>query len=132
LSGTIKSIAAGKKIAKKGLVLQLACSAVLVSLATLLFGAFIGASVALGAITSILPNAVFSFFAFRFSGARQSRMVEHSFSQGLRIKLALTCGLFAVAFIGLSMAPLPVITGFIAAVAIHWVVVFCISSSSAG
>ncbi|MFC3094169.1 ATP synthase subunit I [Alteromonas sediminis] len=132
MTGTLKSIAAGKKIAKKGLVLQLAFSAVLVSLATLLFGALAGASVALGAFTSILPNAVFSFFAFRFSGARQSRMVEHSFSQGLRIKLALTCGLFAVAFIGLSLSPLPVIAGFVAAVAIHWMVMFWLSSTSKG
>jgi ATP synthase protein I len=124
LTGEFKSIAAGKKIAKQGLVFQLAYSVILVALATLLSDAKTGVAVALGTLLSLLPNAVFSFFAFRFSGASRSQQVARSFSQGSKVKLAMTIGLFVVAFAGLQLPPLPVFLGFFAATAIYWVAMF--------
>lgn len=124
MTGELKSIAAGKKIAKQGLVFQLVCSAVIVALATLLFDAKTGISVALGTVISLLPNAVFSFFAFRYSGAQHTQLVSKSFGQGSKIKLALTLVLFAVAFAVLKLPALPVFTGFAVATLMYWVSLF--------
>lgn len=84
----------------------------------------VGNAFAFGAIISLLPNAVFSFFAFRFSGARQSQAVARSFSQGSKVKLAMTIGLFVVAFNALDLVPIPLFLGYIAATAVYWTAVF--------
>ncbi|WP_242698842.1 ATP synthase subunit I [Alteromonas sp. 5E99-2] len=124
MTGKLKSIAIGKKIAKKGFVFQLVCSALLVAIATLFCTINIGLAVGYGAVISLLPNAVFSLFAFRYSGAQQAQAVARSFNQGSKIKLAITISLFVVAFAGLNLSPAPVFIGFIATTFVYWTVLF--------
>ena len=82
----------------------------------------------MGAMASFLPNAVFSLFAFRFSGARQAQQVARSFSQGAKVKLAMTMSLFAIAFIVVKVAPLPLFASYLAVASVYYIAL--ISSKS--
>lgn len=124
MTGKLTSIAAGKKIATKGLVFQLVSSAIGSAILILFFCKQAGVAFAFGTVISLLPNAVFSFFAFRFSGARQAHAVARSFSQGSKVKLAITISLFVVAFKVLNLVPIPVFFGYIVATAVYWTAMF--------
>ncbi|NDA63848.1 MAG: hypothetical protein EBX50_17745 [Chitinophagia bacterium] len=54
----------------------------------------------------ILPQAVFGFFCFRYTGALQSRQIWQSFVRGEVLKLTLSCAIFAFVFYSLSVSPL--------------------------
>lgn len=64
----------------------------------LLFDREIAASVALGGLIQIIPNAWFTRQAYRYSGARQTRNVVNAMYRGESGKLLLTAALFAVVF----------------------------------
>ncbi len=116
--------AKGKRLAKKGLQTQLVV-AFLVALVTGLFGsAHLAVSVSAGAFTSILPNLVFAVFAFKYSGARQNQLVARSFSQGSKLKLALTMILFVVAFKQFPENALPIMLGFAVATVSYMLALF--------
>jgi ATP synthase protein I len=51
-----------------------------------------------GGMVAIIPQAVFAFFCFRFSGAQQSRRIWRSFVRGEAFKLLLTVLLFALTY----------------------------------
>ena len=55
-------------------------------------------SIALGTGIFVLPNAYFSFYAFRYAGARAAQQVANSFYRGEAGKFILTVVLFAVTF----------------------------------
>ena len=52
-----------------------------------------------GGLIAIVPNAYFSYCAFRFSGARAAGAVAQSFYFGEMAKFLLTTGLFAGVFV---------------------------------
>ena len=55
-------------------------------------------SIAIGAAIFITPNAYFSYYAFRYTGARAAKEVAQSFYRGEAGKFMLTTILFAVSF----------------------------------
>lgn len=70
-----------------------------------------GLSYAISALTGgaigIIPNFIFAWKAFRFSGASVSQMVVESFYSGVKLKLVLTALLFALTFKFLTILPIP-------------------------
>lgn len=60
----------------------------------------------LGALTIILPQAVFGFYCFRYAGALQSRQIWQSFVKGEVFKILFAVALFAFVFYYLPIVPL--------------------------
>ncbi|WP_232365040.1 ATP synthase subunit I [Salinimonas marina] len=112
--------ATGKSIAKRAIAVQAIVTVVIAIIAGLVTDTKIGLSVFFGALISLLPNMVFAIFAFRFSGARHNQQVARSFSQGAKVKLALSIILFVIAFNWLNASPLALFAGFAVATVSHW------------
>lgn len=88
----------GKKLAKTGIFAQILCAAVLAVVAALQTDTGIVFSVIAGSAASIIPNAIFAFYSFRYSGARQSNLVHKSTAKGMQMKLIFTALIFVIAF----------------------------------
>jgi len=113
----------GLDLAKKGLLFQ-AITALVVTAFAGAAGSHSAMSAAAGALISILPNSVFMAFAFRYAGASKNDLVARSFSQGSKLKLALTIILFVIAFKGLNAAPLEIFMAFVITTASHGLAMF--------
>ncbi|WP_232373445.1 ATP synthase subunit I [Alteromonas sp. RKMC-009] len=81
-------------------------------------------SAAIGAFISILPNAIFALFAFRYSGASKNELVVRSFSQGAKLRLVLAVILFVVAFKFLHAIPEAVFAAFAVTTVSYWLAMF--------
>ena len=114
----------GKLLAKKGTVCQLVTAACLIILSGVMASVELSISVSVGAMVSILPNFVFAVFAFRYSGASQNSLVARSFSQGSRVKLAMTIILFVVAFAVLKTQPVALFTAYAITTVSYWLALF--------
>ena len=64
-------------------------------------------SVLAGGVIGIIPNIIFAYKAFKYAGARSSRLVVESFFSGVKLKMIVTALLFALAFKFLLILPLP-------------------------
>lgn len=74
-----------------------------------------------GGLVAVIPHLYFTFYAFRFMGARSSREIARSFYRGESGKFVLTLVGFAGVFIGFPQCdPLIVFTGFISMLALQW------------
>ena len=67
---------------------------------------------------------VFAAFAFRYAGASKNQLVARSFSQGSKLKLALTIILFVIAFKGLNATPLEIFVAYVITTASHGLAMF--------
>ena len=109
----------GKILATKTLQLQL----VIVAIFTVIFLVFCntnaGLSYMIGAGISVLPSMIFAFFAFRFAGATKKELVMKSFSQGSKLKLAMTIILFVLAYQLTLLQPVYMLIGFAVTTATH-------------
>jgi ATP synthase protein I len=113
----------GIVLAKRALGLQ-SLVALLTAIICLPFFSFpIVLNYAAGAAISILPNLVFTFYAFRYSGASKRHLVVKSMSQGSKLKMACTIILFVMAFTHLPDAPVALILGFVITTATHTIAV---------
>lgn len=76
-------------------------------------------SVLAGALLFILPHSYFTFYAFRFSGARSSRLVAQSFNRGEAGKYVLAMIGFACVF----SSPLPILMLYVLPTyAVNWII----------
>ncbi len=114
----------GLELAKKGLLFQAITAIVITGLAGVAGGSHSAISAAAGTLISILPNIVFAIFAFRYAGASKNELVARSFSQGSKMKLALTIILFVIAFKGLNVSPLEIFMAFVITTASHGLAMF--------
>jgi len=114
----------GKALARRGFIVQVITAVCLVVFVAVMFNRHSAMSAAAGALISILPTSVFSWFAFRYSGARKNALVAKSFSQGSKMKLALTIILFVVTFAGLNAAPIEVFLAYVVTTASHGLAMF--------
>jgi ATP synthase protein I len=98
---------AGRKLAFT----QILFTVLIVLLTTLItyfvWGAAHAKSVATGGVVAIIPNIVFALKAFKYAGAQSSKKVVESFFSGVKLKMALTALLFALAFKFLVLLPIP-------------------------
>jgi len=58
-------------------------------------------------VVTIIPNIVFALKAFKYAGAKSSKLVVESFFSGVKLKMVLTALLFALAFKFLVLLPIP-------------------------
>ncbi len=58
-------------------------------------------------VVAIIPNIVFALKAFKYAGAKSSKLVVESFFSGVKLKMVLTALLFALAFKFLVLLPIP-------------------------
>lgn len=87
-------------------------------------------AVMFGGLMNILPNSVFTLLAFRYSGASHNEMVVRSFSQGTKLKLILTMMLAVIAFYGLNLSPIPLLTSFILLTMSHLIVTAIVQTTT--
>lgn len=123
-SVTNKLAKRGLTLAKKGLLFQIVAAAIMVVLAALVGGLITASSAVTGALISILPKIVFTAFAFRYAGASKNELVARSFSQGSKMKLALTIILFVIAFRFLHVVPLVLFMAFVITTVSHALAMF--------
>ncbi|QJR80966.1 ATPase F0F1 [Alteromonas pelagimontana] len=114
----------GKRLAKKGTIYQLGIAVLLVLFSSWFISSSIAVSTGIGALISILPNALFAVFAFRYAGASKNELVARSFSQGAKVKLAMTVILFVVAFKGMHADPIAVFLAYAVTTVTYWVALF--------
>lgn len=101
----------------KVLLFQAAIVCVLGLIFLLARGSVAGYSALLGGLTALVPNAFFSFKAFRYYGARSIQSILQSFWAGEVGKMILTAAFFAVLFIGVK--PLDILAVFTVFVAVQ-------------
>jgi ATP synthase protein I len=58
-------------------------------------------------VVTIIPNIVFALKAFKYAGAKSSKLVVESFFSGVKLKMVLTALLFVLAFKFLVLLPIP-------------------------
>ncbi|WP_100657556.1 ATP synthase subunit I [Alteromonas flava] len=120
-------VGSGKKLAKLAFCTQLAVSVCMVFAAALTWSVHAAVSVALGSAASVIPNGIFAFFAFRFSGAQQSRAVAQSLMQGARYKLGLAAIIFGIAFIVFNAHPGFLFCAFAITTLMYWITLLRVS-----
>ena len=118
----------GSRLAKKGKLLAIrvcffqTLTVLIFSLGIfVIYGSHYGVSAVMGGIICIIPSSVFALIAFKYSGASQNEQVVRSFSQGSKVKLALTVILGVMAFKWLKLEPLPLFGTFIMATVAQWI-----------
>jgi len=89
---------AGRKIACQ----QIAFSIVVVLVCALIIYFYWGLSYAVSALAgggvAIIPNCVFAYKAFKYAGAKSSKLVVNSFFSGVKLKMLITAILLVFTF----------------------------------
>ena len=73
----------------------------------LVWGVLAGKSALMGGFVALLPNFVYTLYAFRFAGARQVQQVYSSIKRGAGLKYLLTILLFALVLKSSTVVLLP-------------------------
>ena len=120
-------VADGKRLAKVGLVVQVMVAAFLTGVTAVVATSNDAISTALGSASSIIPNAIFAFFAFRFAGAQQTQAVAKSMVQGARYKFLIVAVIFGIAFKGFNAQPLYLFCAFAVTTISYWATLFRLS-----
>ena len=87
-------------------------------------------SAVLGGLISIIPYAIFSFFAFKFGGASKNQLVVKSFSQGLKLKLFSAIVLFTVAYRWEALIPLVLLVSYFVVLLSQWPIIMFLHRST--
>jgi ATP synthase protein I len=90
---------------------QIGITIIIVLCCTLIIYLFWGLTAATSSLTggviAIIPNSIFAYKAFKYAGAKSSKLVVESFFSGVKIKMIVTVLLFALVFKTLFILPLP-------------------------
>jgi ATP synthase protein I len=117
----------GRLLARKGIYIQLIVSLILVIGVTLLRSQ-LSIDILLGCISFVVPHIIFSYWVFRYAGASNNQRVAQSLSQGMKIKLILTCILFVVAFSQFDVHPLPLLGAYATVMVSQWLAMLVLKS----
>jgi ATP synthase protein I len=77
-------------------------------------------------LVTIIPNSVFALKAFKYAGAKSSKLVVESFFSGVKLKMVLTALLFVLAFKFFVLLPIPFFSMFCLIMALPLVTPFYI------
>jgi len=100
---------------------------VIISLLTyFIWGYSYAQSTLLGGVIAVIPNILFAYKAFKYAGARSSKKVVESFFSGVKLKMALTALLLALAFKFVVLIPLPFFAMFCLVMAMPLITTFVI------
>jgi len=97
----------GREFAYKQIGLTLFIVIVFVAIIYNIWGFYYAKSALVGGIVGIVPNIFFAHKAFKYAGAKSSKLVVESFFSGVKIKMVLMALLFALAFKFLVLLPIP-------------------------
>ena len=86
----------------------------------LVWGMLAGKSALIGGFVALLPNFVFTLYAFRFAGARQTEQVYSSIKRGAGLKYLLTIVLFALVFKSSAAVLLPFFSVYVLVMIVSW------------
>jgi len=102
-----KLIKAGREFAYKQIILTFLIVLIFVVVIFYIWDFSYAKSALAGGVIGIIPNVFFAHKAFKYAGAKSSKLVVESFFSGVKIKMFLTALLFALAFKFLVLLPLP-------------------------
>jgi ATP synthase protein I len=111
--------AKGRKLALKGILIQIIVSLLLVAIVALVQIDYLYA-VVFGCLSFLLPHSFFAYWVFRYAGATKTRIVAESFNQGTKVKLILTCILFVTAFSSFNAHPFPLLGAYVVIMLSQW------------
>lgn len=77
-----------------------------------------------GGLVAVVPNVVFVFFAFRYSGAEIADKVIASFMRGHSLKILLTVVLCGLVLTQETLLPMPFFSGFLLTLLTQWTAPF--------
>jgi len=97
----------GRKFAYQQIGISIIIVLVFTLITYFIWGLFHAQSVLAGGAIGIIPNIIFAYKAFKYAGAKSSRLVVESFFSGVKIKMVVTAILFAIVFKFLIILPLP-------------------------
>jgi ATP synthase protein I len=83
-------------------------------------------SILAAGLVTIIPNSVFALKAFKYAGAKSSKLVVESFFSGVKLKMVLTALLFVLAFKFFVLLPIPFFSMFCLIMALPLVTPFYI------
>ena len=101
----------GRRLATKGIYVQLAVSILLVLSCLLSYDEYL-IDVIFGCASFLLPHSFFAYWLFRYAGATKANLVVQSFNQGIKVKLMLTILLFIIAFSQFNAHPIPLLGAY--------------------
>ena len=81
-------------------------------------------SIMAAGVVTIIPNIVFALKAFKYAGAKSSKLVVESFFSGVKLKMVLTALLFVLSFKFLVLLPIPFFSMFCLIMALPLVMPF--------
>lgn len=117
----------GRKIAFKGIVVQLIVSFFLIITVALVQLEYI-TDVIFGCLSFVVPHSIFAYWVFRYAGATKNEIVAQSFSQGMKLKLILTSVVFVIAFTKFNVHPLPLLGAYAVIMVSQWITMYQLTS----
>lgn len=115
----------GRKIAIKGIVVQIIVSFMLALIVALVHSELV-VDVLLGCLSFIVPHSIFAYWVFRYAGASKNSLVAQSLSQGMKLKLILTSIFFIIAFSQFQVHPLVLLGAYAITMVSQWLAMFWI------
>jgi len=95
---TNKLTLAGRKLAWQQNVLAISVVLLCSLTSYFIWGLVYAQSILAAGVVTIIPNIVFALKAFKYAGAKSSKLVVESFFSGVKLKMVLTALLFALTF----------------------------------
>ncbi|USD65292.1 F0F1 ATP synthase subunit I [Vibrio sp. SCSIO 43136] len=97
----------GRELAKRLLMIQVSVVIFLAVGMSAIINTGWGFSALVGGSIFVIANAVFAFFAFKYSGARAARLIANSFYAGEALKIVITVVLFSIAYMYMQVELVP-------------------------
>ncbi|MBL4764041.1 MAG: ATP synthase subunit I [Colwellia sp.] len=107
-----KLATAGRKLAWQQNVLAISVVLLCSLLSYFIWGFIYAKSIMAAGVVTIIPNIVFALKAFKYAGAKSSKLVVESFFSGVKLKMVLMALLFALVFKFLVLLPIPFFSMF--------------------
>ena len=98
---------AGRKFAYQQIGISITIVLIFTLIIYFIWGVTTATSALTGGVIGVVPNIIFAYKAFKYAGAKSSKLVVESFFSGVKIKMIVTALLFAMVFKTLSILPLP-------------------------
>ncbi|WP_114326098.1 ATP synthase subunit I [Candidatus Colwellia aromaticivorans] len=117
---------AGRRLAWQQNILAISVVLLCSLLSYFIWGLDHAKSILTAGVVTIIPNIVFALKAFKYAGAKSSKLVVESFFSGVKLKMVLTALLFVLAFKFLVLLPIPFFSMFCFVMALPLVTPFFI------
>ncbi|MEP2650734.1 MAG: ATP synthase subunit I [Paraglaciecola sp.] len=117
----------GQKLAKNILILQSILAIICSSVFAFFLGKNEGLSALYGGFICVIPNGLFAFLVFRYSGASKIKLVVRSFNKGSKLKFLFTILLFLFVYQWQNLQPLPLIVTYVVTLMAQWPIIIILN-----